>query len=177
MQTDVDLIKDLVDLAVGVDNYSYPMQKNAPRPPTDNYAGIKFLSNDKQCTDEYSYDNNVNQRDIDMNTVGMRILKFDVLFCRDDVRAEMLQNCLYRPDIQEFMWKNKLGIMSITKLDNDSLTLETNWEVRTGFRLEINLLRRTTTTITTIEEANITGIHFEDDFLLDLSVHVDVHKD
>ena len=175
MEADVDLIKDLVDLAVGIDKYSYPMQKNAPRPPTDDYAGVKFVSNHKQCTDEYSYSNNLNQLDVDMNTTGMRILIFDILFCRDDERAEALQNCLYRPDIQEFMWKNKMGIMSITKLDNDSLTLETNWEVRTGFRLEINLLRKTTTTITTIEEAYMSGTYSEADFLVD--INVDVHKD
>ena len=170
MESDVDLIKDLVDLAVGVDKYSYPMQKNAPRPPVDDYAGIKFVSNNKQCTDEYTYVNNINQADIDMNTIGMRILLFDILFCRDNIRAEMLQNCLYRPDIQEFMWKNKLGIMSITKLP-----LETNWEVRTGFRLEINLLRTTTTTITTIDEAHLAGTYTEADFVTDISV--DIHKD
>ena len=175
MESDVDLIKDLVDLAVGVDKYSYPMQKNAPRPAVDDYAGIKFVSNNKQSTDEYTYVNNINKTDIDMNTIGIRILLFDVLFCRDNIRAEMLQNCLYRPDIQEFMWKNKLGIMSITKLDNDSLTLETNWEVRTGFRLEINLLRTTTTTITTIDEAHLTGTYTEGDFVTDISV--DIHKD
>ena len=175
MQSDVDLIKDLVDLAVGIDRYSYPMMKNAPRPPVDDYAGIKFVSNNKQCTDEYTYVNNINQADIDMNTIGMRILLFDILFCRDNIRAEMLQNCLYRPDIQEFMWKNKLGIMSITKLDNDSLPLETNWEVRTGFRLEINLLRTTTTTITTIDEAHLAGTYTEADFVTDISV--DIHKD
>ena len=175
MESDVDLIKDLVDLAVGVDKYSYPMQKNAPRPPVDDYAGIKFVSNNKQCTDEYTYVNNINQADVDMNTIGMRILLFDILFCRDNIRAEMLQNCLYRPDIQEFMWKNKLGIMSITKLDNDSLPLETNWEVRTGFRLEINLLRTTTTTITTINEAHLASTHTEADFVTDISV--DIHKD
>ena len=172
MQSDVDLIKDLVDLAVGIDRYSYPMMKNAPRPPVDDYAGVKFVSNHKQSTDEYTYSNNVNQHDIDMNTLGMRVVIFDILFCRDDVQAESLQNCLYRPDIQEFMWKNKMGIMSITKLDNDSLTLETNWEVRTGFRLEINLLRSTMTTITTIEEVQISGTYEEGDYKVDVIVDV-----
>lgn len=172
MKSDVDLIKDLVDLAVGIDRYAYPMQKNAARPPTDDYAGVKFVSNNKQSTDEYKYKNNVNQHDIDMNTLGMRILTFDILFCRDDVHAEALQDCLYRPDIQEFMWKNKMGIMSITKLDNDSLTLETNWEVRTGFRLEVNVLRATTNIIVSIEDVEISGEYQEDPFKEEIKINV-----
>ena len=65
-----------------------------------------------------------------------------------------------------------MGIMSITKLDNNSLMLETNWEVRTGFRLEINLLRSTMTTITAIEEVHISGIYEEGDYKVDVIVDV-----
>ena len=64
------------------------------------------------------------------------------------------------------------GYYVITKLDNDSLALETNWEVRTGFRLEINLLRSTMTTITTIEEVQISGAYEEGDCKVDVIVDV-----
>ena len=138
METDTILVQKLIDLAVGQEKYTYPMQKNAPRPKND-YAAVKFIGMHRPGTDETKQI--INGPDIIERTIGFRVLKYFILFSHDDELAETLQDSLYSDEVQEFMFKNKLAIMKLEKLDNDTLALETEWEVRTGYMLIFNRIR------------------------------------
>lgn len=154
MEADTILVQKLVDLAVGVDKYTYPMQKNAPAPSGD-YAAVKFIAMRRPGTDEVKYLNEGD--DVVMRTKGLRVFKYKVLFRNDDEYAESLQDNLYSDEVQNFMRKNKIAVMKLEKLDNESLTLETEWEVRTGYVLIFNRVRVVDKTVTTIRNVDIDG--------------------
>ena len=151
METDTILVQKLIDLAVGKEKYTYPMQRNAPRPKND-YAAVKFIGMQRPGTDETKQV--INGLDLIERTVGFRVLKYFILFSHDDELAESLQDSLYSDEVQAFMLKNKLAIMKLEKLDNETLALETEWEVRTGYMLIFNRVRtidRVRTTIRNVE--------------------------
>lgn len=151
METDTVLVQKLIDLAVGKEKYTYPMQKNAPRPKSD-YAAVKFVAMQRPGTDETKQI--VDGLDIIERTIGLRVLKYFILFSHDDELAESLQDSLYTDEVQQFMVNNKLAIMKLEKLDNETLALETEWEVRTGYMLIFNRIRvldRVRTTIRNVE--------------------------
>lgn len=151
METDTILVQKLIDLAVGQEKYTYPMQKNAPRPKND-YAAVKFISMQRPGTDETKQI--IDGLDTIERTIGIRILKYYILFSHDDELAESLQDSLYTDEVQAFMRTNKLAIMKLERLDNETLALETEWEVRTGYQLIFNRIRiidRARTTIRNVE--------------------------
>lgn len=169
MNEETNKLKGLIDLAVGQVRYTYPMQQNAPRPEGD-YAAVKFIEQHNPGTDNYKFLNAGN--DVAHVTSGIRIMKYWVLFSRDDVEAEALQNCIYRPDIQEYLWANRMGLMEIKKLSNETLTLETNWELRTGFEVTFNVHRSVRTVLSTINAVEASGEFHEADKVFDININV-----
>lgn len=161
MDTDVQKVQKIIDQCVLKPRYSYPMFKNAPRPPVDAYAAVRLMG-----TYSPGYDEVLNKFD-DVNdefvftTKGIRILSFDVLFSRDDVDVDFLNNSFYRPDVLDLM--KKLGMVLISKgpILVKTLTLESQWEVRTAIRLDFNVIRIQETRIPRIVKVEIDGKYQE----------------
>lgn len=169
MRTETDLLKGLVDVAVEKPRYTYPMLVNTARPEGD-YAAVKFIGQTNPGTDNVDYVQEGD--DIVQVTSGIRIMKYWALFSRDDVEAEALQNCVFRPDVQDYLFSNKMGLMSISKLSNESLTLETNWELRTGFEVLFNVHRTVRTVLSTINAVEIQGEYHEPPIIINMNLNV-----
>ena len=157
MDSDVQKVQKIIDQCVLKPRYSYPMFKNAPRPPVDAYAAVRLMGTYSPGYDEYENKYDSATDEFIFTTKGFRILSFDVLFSRDDVDVDFLNNSFYRPDVLDLM--KKLGMVLISKgpIKVKTLTHESQWEVRTAIRLDFNVIRKQETRIPRIVEAVVNG--------------------
>ncbi len=172
MDIDVQNVQKIVDQCVLKPKYSYPMFKNAPRPPVDAYAAVRPMGTLSPGYDEYENDYDPATDEFVFRTKGFRVLTFDVLFSRDDVDVDFFNNSFYRQDVIDL--QKKLGMMLIYKypLTVRTLALESQWEVRTGVRLDFNVIRTQETRIPRIIEAEINGEYQVEDVVV--PVHIDI---
>lgn len=122
----------IVDTAMGVPKYSYPMYQNSARPPVAKFAAIRILG--VRSVGYADIKKVVRGDKLFQRTENILEVNIDVLFNRGNSAGDVMQfdNCFYRPDVQakctevgmEFLRKQP------TKLRNRAL--ETNWEIRTG---------------------------------------------
>lgn len=157
MDSDVQAVQKIVDTGLLKPRYSYPMFKNAPRPPVDAYAAVRLMGTYSPGYDQvYNTFDEVADEFV-FTTKGFRILSFDVLFSRDDGDVDFLNNSFFRPDVLDLM--KKLGMVLISKgpILVKTLTLESQWEVRTAIRLDFNVIRKQVTRIPRIVTAGING--------------------
>lgn len=173
MDIDVQKVQKIIDQCVLKPRYSYPMFKNAPRPPVAAYAAVRLMGTYSPGYDEVENKYDVATDEFIFTTKGFRILSFDVLFSRDDVDVDFLNNSFYRPDVLEIM--RKLGMVLISKgpINVKTLTLESQWEVRTAIRLDFNVIRMQTTRIPRIVQAVITGEYQESETTVPMLIEVD----
>jgi len=176
MDIDIQNVQKIVDQCVLKPNYSYPMFKNAPRPPVDAYAAVRpmgtFSPGYDECENEYDPDTD----EFVFRTKGIRILSFDVLFSRDDVDADFFNNSFYRPDVLDLMKKSGMVLIDKGPLQVRTLSLESQWEVRTGVRLNFNVIRTQETRIPRIVEAEINGEHQIEDVVVPVHIDIKYHK-
>ncbi|QFG06683.1 tail completion [Proteus phage Myduc] len=152
-------IKKIVDQAVGIPNFSYEAQLNAPR-PSGNYAVIKCLESMNPAFDEIKIGSN-EKGETTYTTVGIRVLTFDIMFNRDGQEYIDFDNSFYRPDVQAVCKKYKMFPLGKEPLKLASLTLETNWEVRKGIRMQFNVKREQMSVVGTMSGADIRGEFFD----------------
>lgn len=172
MDIDVQNVQKIIDQCVLKPKYSYPMFKNAPRPAVEAYAAVRPISTLSPGYDEYENDYDEATDEFVFRTKGIRILTFEVLFSRDDVDADFFNNSFYRQDVLDLM--KKLGMVLINKfpLNVRTLALESQWEVRTGVRLDFNVIRIQETRTPRIIEAEINGEYQVEDVVV--PVHIDI---
>lgn len=158
---EIQAMKEIVDTCVGIPLFTYHMQENAPR-PTGNYAAIK-------CTESFNpgYDESRLVVQPDGSQVfrsrGIRILTFYILFNRKGQEYIDFDNSFYRPDVQAVLRKNKFAALGKEALNLQSLTLETNWEVRQGIKMQFNVLREQISSIDNMSYAYVGGKFYDGD--------------
>lgn len=157
---ELQAMKEIVDVCVGIPQFTYEMQQNAPRPPGD-YAAIKCLQSLNPGFDE-SRIVTIDGQDV-YRTRGIRILTFAILFSREGDEFIKFDNSFYRPDVQAILKQKKFAALGKTTLDLASVTLETNWEIRQGVRMQFNILREDISTIGIMDDANVEGKFIDGD--------------
>lgn len=157
MDIDVQKVQKIIDQCVLKPHYAYPMFKNAPRPPVDAYAAVRLMGTYSPGYDEVENKYDEAADEFVFTTKGIRILSFDVLFSRDDVDVDFLNNSFFRPDVLDLMRKLKMVLISKGPILVKTLTLESQWEVRTAIRLDFNVIRNQVTRIPRIIGATING--------------------
>ncbi|MGF6139041.1 phage neck terminator protein [Pseudomonas laurylsulfatiphila] len=172
MDIDVQKVQKIIDQCVLKPRYSYPMFKNAPRPPVAAYAAVRLMGTYSPGYDEVDNKFDEGTDEFVFTTKGFRILSFDVLFSRDDVDVDFLNNSFYRPDVLDLM--KKLGMVLISKgpILVKTLTLESQWEVRTAIRLDFNVIRTQVTRIPRIVKAHIQGEFQEAETSLPIDIDI-----
>lgn len=172
MDIDVQKVQKIVDQCLLKPRYSYPMFKNAPRPPVDAYAAVRPMGTYSPGFDEYEnwYDKDTDE--FVFKTRGIRILSFDVLFSRDDVDIDFFNNSFYRQDVLDLMKKEGMVLFNKGPLVVRTLALESQWEVRTGVRLDFNVIRIQETRTPRIVEAEINGEYQIEDVVI--PIHIDI---
>lgn len=155
---DIQAMKDIVDVCVGIPRFSYEMQVNAPR-PADNYAAIKCISSENPGFDETKIETR-NGEEVFV-TKGIRILTFYILFSRRGSEYVKFDNSFYRPDVLAILKKKGFATLDKKPLNLASLTLETNWEFREGIQIKFNVLREDVMNIGTMSNAHVGGIFYD----------------
>lgn len=157
-QEELQAMKEIVDVCVGIPLFTYLMQLNAPRPQGD-YAAIKCISSLNPGYDETKIVT-VNGEDM-LRTRGIRILTFAILFSREGDEYIKFDNSFYRPDVQAKLKSVGFAALGKTTLDLASVKLETNWEVRQGIKMQFNIIRQDFSPIGTMSDANVGGIFYD----------------
>ena len=157
---EIQVMKELVDLCVGIPLFTYEMQQNAER-PSGEYAAIKCISSLNPGFDESKV---VEVNGVDMYRIrGIRVLTFAILFSREGDEFIKFDNSFYRPDVQAFMKQRKFAALGKTPLDLASITLETNWEFRQGIKMQYNIIRESLTPIGVMTDAHVGGKFIDGD--------------
>lgn len=155
---DIQAMKDIVDVCVGIPRFSYEMQLNAPR-PADNYAAIKCASSVNPGFDETHIE--VRNGEEVFVTRGIRILTFYILFSRRGSEYVKFDNSFFRPDVLAMLKSKGFAALDKTQLNLASTTLETNWEFREGIQMKFNVLREDVMPIGTMSDASVGGIFYD----------------
>ena len=163
--SEIQTMKEFVDLAVGIPLFTYEMQKNAPR-PSGEYAAIKCTSSVNPGCDESKI---VVVDGVEMfQTKGVRILTFQIVFSREGDEYIKYDNSYFRPDVIAFMKQRGLCALAKQALNLASLTLETNWEFRQGIVAQFNVLRIDQTPIGIMDDASVGGKFIEGDIVTEI---------
>lgn len=158
--SEMQAMKKIVDVCVGIENFTYAMQKNAPR-PVGEYAAIKCTSSLNPGFDESRMEVRAGKNCY--VTRGVRVLTFQIIFSRDGSDFIKFDNSFFRPDVQQVLKKFKFAAMGKTTLDLASLTLETNWEARHAVKMQFNVLREDVMELGTMSDARIDGKFIDGD--------------
>lgn len=157
---ELQAMKEIVDVCVGIPQFTYEMQLNAPRPQGD-YAAIKCVSSLNPGYDENKI---IEIGGVDYyRTRGIRVLTFYILFSREGDEFIKFDNSFYRPDVQAILKQKGFAALGKTTLDLSSVTLETNWEVRQGVKMQFNIIREDISPIDIMTGASVGGKFIDGD--------------
>lgn len=155
---EIQSMKEIVDVCVGVPLFTYEMQQNAPRPQGE-YAAIKCMSSMNPGFDENRM---VSVGGVDMyRSRGVRVLSFYILFSREGPEYIKFDNSFYRPDVQAKLKAEGFAALGKEALNLSSVTLETNWEVRQGIKMQFNVLREDLSPIGVMDDASVGGKFYD----------------
>lgn len=164
--SEIQSMKDFVDLAVGIPLFTYEMQQvDAPRPQGE-YGAVKCISSVNPGYDE-SKIVDVNGQEMYL-TRGVRILTFQIVFSRVGDEYIEFDNSFYRPDILAFMKQRKFAALGKRGLDLASTVLETNWEFRQGLVAQFNVLREDLSQIGIMSDAIVDGKFIDGDQVINI---------
>jgi hypothetical protein len=159
-EREIQAMKEIVDVCVGIERYTYEMQLNAPRPNGD-YAAVKCLSSSNPGFDETRV---VSIDGVDkFRTRGLRILTFYILFSREGQEYIDFDNSFYRPDVNAILRKHGFAALGKEPLNLATVQLETNWEVRKGVKMQFNVLREQISDIGIMSDAVVDGKFIDGD--------------
>lgn len=77
-----------------------------------------------------------------------------------------------RPDVQDYMVSNDLAVLKHKKLENKTLTLETNWEIRESVYIECLVRRTFESGISIIETVEAKGQYNEGDMDVPITIQI-----
>ncbi|MBG6242986.1 MAG: hypothetical protein EKE20_14710 [Candidatus Symbiopectobacterium sp. Dall1.0] len=162
LKNEILAVMDIVDVAVGIDKFTYPMYVNAKR-PEGNYAAVRCASSKNPGFDSQRVVSNPDDSDcLLFITEGIRILTFDVLFSREGDEVVKFDNAFYRPDVHAVMAKHKFAALNKYPTELKNISLETNWEIRTGITVEFNVIRKDISKVDEMTNAKVSGIFVDD---------------
>lgn len=164
-EKEIQAMKEIVDVCVGIPLFTFEMQKNAPRPQGE-YAAIKCISSVNPSFDETKI---VEQNGVDMfRTRGVRILTFQVLFSREGDEYIKFDNSFYRPDVLQKLREVGFATMGKQPLDLATVALETNWEVRQAVKIQFNVMRQDFSPVGVMSGANVAGKFIDGDNVVEI---------
>jgi len=162
---DTRRVQGLVDLALRKPKYTYPTQLNAPK-PNPPFASVKKLYEENPGFDKVDI-SEIGDKCV-TTTTGVRIIVFEVLFTEGAEEQSKFISSFFRQDIRDFMVEQDLAVLDHSNTTNDSLKLETNWEIRDGVILSCMVRREYTHEEQIISIAEVSGSVDDVDVVIDI---------
>lgn len=167
-------MQKLVDTALMMPKYTYPMQGNQPKPPGP-FAAVRLLDEKNPGRDAQHTRHNPDGS-YTIITEGVRILVYQVLFTEGDEVVSRFISSFRRQDMHDKMMELELSILRHQAVQNSSLTMETNWEIRDSVLVECMSKRRYEYTSTYIDEVFIDGELNEAEQVLPVHIHINTKE-
>ena len=162
MRADIQALQIYIDTMVGIDKFSYPARQNGDR-PTDNFAVISLITEKavglpnttvlSSTLEETKY--------IISTPVALR---FRVGIVDDGVPSHKIMNGWYKEEIKELMIRLGYGFIACQPISLEDAKLETFWEARQGFSIDMYVTRQETEIVSNITSIRIGGTFIEPDF-------------
>jgi hypothetical protein len=164
---DVMDMQKLVDKALGKDRYTYPMQVNAPKPKPP-FASVRKMQEQNPGRDRTRIIEKNNK--FFTEVTGVRLLDFEILFTEGTEEQSKFISSLHRADMQGLMTQLDMTVLEHATVRNDSVTLETNWEIRDGVLVRCMVRRTYLWEEGTIESTIVDGVVNEGDATVEITV-------
>lgn len=156
-QSDIRVMQAMVDTMVGIPKFSYPARENGAPKPAGEFAHIRLL-------EEYQV-GMPNQRIIsqDTNTTTFRTvspakLRFRIgVIDSSGIAASKVMHGWTSEAMKGLMKSTGYGFISCKPLSNEDAKLEKEWELRSGFSIEMYGTRVFDETVNNITSVVING--------------------
>lgn len=166
---DVLVIQKLVDAALKKPRYTYPMNVNADKPALP-FASVKKIKEHNPGIDR------ARMEEVEggflHHTEGVREITFEILFTEGLEEQAKFISAFKQPEVVDYMYNANVGILRHEPVTNETLKLETNWEIRDGVRLVCLFHRQYTSDIVPIEEVEVSGVYNEGEYERNISARV-----
>lgn len=153
------LIRDSIDLILGVPGYSIrAKQPNAPR-PLGSYADVHILTDIGRGWEEKTLKDRTADVDIDETIQGSRDIMFSINFFRSGAidNARKVRTALVRESVQNLFNKAKVGLIARSEVRDLSEVISNTWEERSHFDLTINAIGTDQDIVRSILTVDIVG--------------------
>lgn len=151
INNDVLFMQKLVDEAMGVPKYTYPMNRNAPKPKDKEFAAVLLV---EEITIGQPTGKTVEREGILYQQMYTPTnLKFKVLFTNGEQAPSKFVSSFRRQKMLDLFKKNRMSILDFKKAVNDDVSLETNWEIRDYVMVDCFIYKMFEDVIDEIKEA------------------------
>jgi len=174
MKIDIRTMQAFVDTLVGIEKFSYPAKKNAPRPETA-FAHIQLLEEYQE-----SIPTQVIKEQTDETTTyrtrSLARLRFRIVLINDEgANSPKIMHGWTREDIKTLMISTGYGFIDIKPISLEDAKLESQWEDRQGMSLEMYVTRVFEETVDNITSLQISG-EFVDDALESVLLTISINE-
>ena len=153
------LIRDTVDLILGVSGYSIKSkQKDAPR-PTGDYGDVDFISDTSVGWEQMSGEDQIEGTKINSKSEGLREIALSIGFYRGSSvdNARKVHQGLVRESIQSLFSEANVGLIRRSEVREISEALKNGWEERAQFDIFLSAVGTDVDIIESIDTLDIAG--------------------
>ena len=160
MSETVKIVQKLVDIAMRIPRYTYPMFENAARPDVEEFASVRAIHERNPGFDERKTIEGATG-EVTVRISSARVVILEILFTRGTSAVTEFISSFYRQEVLDHMKATNLTVLQHKPIENETLTLESNWEIRHGVYLECMSIQTYEYTEATVGSVGITS-RFDD---------------
>ena len=151
INNDVLFMQKLVDEAMGVPRYTYPMNRKAPKPKDKEFAAVLLV--EENAIGQPTVKTVEREGILYQQMYTPTNLKFKVLFTNGEQAPSKFVSSFRRQKMLDLFKKNRMSILDFKKAVNDDVSLETNWEIRDYVMVDCFIYKMFEDAIDEIKEA------------------------
>lgn len=152
------LIRDSVNLILGVPGFAIAAKQDAPR-PTGHYADVDFLGDANIGWEEHKNNNDTESPDLVETITGLRSITMSVGFYRTGAKdsARKVRTGFVRQAVQDLFLAADIGLTSRSEVRDIDEAFEDGYEERSQFDIVLNAVGSDSDIIRAIETVDIAG--------------------
>lgn len=158
MRADIQALQIYIDTMVGIKSFSYPARQDGDR-PEGAFAVISLLTEKAVGLPNTTITSETVEETVRMINTPSR-LRFRVGIVEDEgLNSFKIQNGWYKEEIKQLMMKLGYGFISCQPISLEDAKLESFWEARQGFSIDLYVTRQETEIVSNITSMRIGGTY------------------
>ncbi len=162
MRADIQALQTYIDTLVGIEKFSYPARQNSKR-PEGNFAVISLLTEKPVGLPNTVIDTETVE-ETKRNIYTPSQLRFRVGIIDDGIASYKIMNGWYKEEMKELMMRLGYGFISCQPIALEDAKLESFWETRQGFSIDLYVTRQETEVVNNITSMRISSVFIEPNF-------------